>query len=296
TNSAGIKNIFNLEWDTYEFFSTDAAYDPSGAIPLVPLDLSPNTIQELRLIVAPKNPRSLLVTVKDSSSLLPLTGAEITIEKNAYNSSLTTGRGFLRQTDWSGGSGQEDFTNPAKYFDSDGNIDIDNPAGELRLKKIFDEYRPSGALTSSTFDTGSASNFYQIIWKPEDQPPETGANNVKFQIATNNDKQTWNFLGPDGTSNTFYAFSDTNINPVHNNDRYIRYKVFLSTENINFTPNISDISITFSSLCVPPGQVIFQGLGSGVYNITILKSGYQTFTDTVNVSESWQQKEVILTP
>jgi prepilin-type N-terminal cleavage/methylation domain-containing protein len=296
TNSAGIKNIENLEWDTYNFSLNDASYDLIGAIPLLPLSLGPNTNQNLKFIVGQKNPLSLLVTIKDSSTLLPLSGAEITIEKTGYSNSLTTGRGFLRQTDWSGGAGQDDFIDDLRYFSSDGNLDVDDPAGELRLKKTFETYSSSGNLTSSTFDTGSASNFYQILWKPEDQQPETGSDSVRFQIASNNDKMTWNFLGPDGTSGTFYTLSNTNINSVHNNDRYIRYKIFLRTEDINFTPNVAEISFTFNSLCVPSGQVIFQGLTPGDYTITVSKLGYQIFSDTVEVTQPWQQKEVILNP
>lgn len=296
TSASGIKTINNLEWDTYNFVLNDASYDLVGAIPLLPLNLSPNTNQNLKFIVSQKDPLSLLVTIKDASTQLPLSGAEVLIEKNGYSNSFTTGRGFLRQTDWSGGPDQENFIDPLRYFDSDGNIDIDNPAGELRLEKIFEEYKPSGNLTSSIFDTGSQSNFYQILWKPQDQSPETGLNGIKFQIAANNDKTTWNFLGSDGTSETFYTLSDANINPIHNNKRYIRYKIFFQTENTNFTPNIAEIAITFNSLCVPSGQVIFQGLNSGNYTITVSKQGYQTFADTVNVSLLWQQKEVILNP
>ena len=296
TNSSGIKNINGLEWDTYNFSLNDNDYDIIGAIPLLPSNLGPDTEQNLKLVIAPKNPLSLLVTVKDVSTHLPLSGANVTLEKTGYNNSLVTGRGFLIQTDWSGGAGQENFIDRSKYFDSDGNIDIDNPSGELRLKKTFDEYESSGNLISSTFDTGPESNFYQILWKPQDQPPETGSDNIKFQIATNSDTTNWNFLGPDGTPNTFYTLANANINPIHSGDRYLRYKIFLQTADTNFTPNIAEVAFTFSSLCVPSGQVIFTGLTSGDYTLTVLKSGYQTSINTVNISTSWQQNEVILNP
>lgn len=260
------------------------------------MNLSPNTIQNLNLIVAPKEPLSLLVTIKDAATQLPVSGADVMLEESGYSNSLITGRGFLRQTDWSGGSGQVDFIDSSRYFDSDGNVDIDNPAGDLRLKKVFEEYEPSASLISSTFDTGSASNFYQILWQPQDQPPETGSDSIKFQIATNNDKTTWNFLGPDGTPNTFYTLADTNINPIHNGDRYLRYKVFLHTADTQFTPNLAELAFTFASSCVPSGQVLFSGLTSGTYTLTVSKSGYQTFSDTVDISQPWQEKEIILSP
>lgn len=40
------------------------------------------------------------------------------------------------QTDWSGGSGQADYVNPSKYDSNlDGNIEINNPAGSIKLKQ-----------------------------------------------------------------------------------------------------------------------------------------------------------------
>jgi hypothetical protein len=45
---------------------------------------------------------------------------------------------------------------------------------------------------------------------------------------------------------------------------------------------------------VPPGQVFFTGLDLGDYDLTISKSGYQTFNDTVTISAPWQQREVLL--
>jgi len=296
TNGSGGKIISGLEWDTYNLNLTDGAYDLAGAIPLLPLVLNPNTNQDFKLIVAPKNPRSVLITVKDASTQLPLSNATVRLEGSGYDTTLTTGRGFIRQTDWSGGAGQADFIDPARYFDSDGNVEINDPAGEFHLRKIFDEYEPSAYLISSTFDTGSTSNFHQILWQPQDQPPNAGPDSVRLQIATNNDKTTWNFLGPDGTANTYYTLANQNINPLHNGDRYLRYKAFLQTASTTWTPTVSDISFTFTSSCVPPGQVLFTGLSAGDYTLTISKDGYQQFTDTVNVSASWQQREVVLSP
>jgi len=296
TNGSGGKTISNLEWDTYNFSLTDAAYDLASAIPLAPLTLNPNTNQDIKFIVEPKDPRAFLVTIKDAGTQLPLSEATVQLQGGSYDVTLTTGRGFLRQTDWSGGSGQEDFVDSTKYFSSDGNIETADPAGELRLRKIFDQYESSGYLISSTFDTGSPSNFHQIIWQPQDQPPATGQDSVRFQIATNNDNATWNFLGPDGTQNTFYTLTNPIINSIHNNDRYLRYKVFLQTTNIAFTPNVAEIAITFTSACVPPGQVFFTGLTAGDYDLTISKSGYQTFNDTITISANWQQREILLTP
>ena len=296
TDSLGRKTISDLEWDNYSLTLTDSVYDLIGAIPLIPLVINPNLNQDLKLIVSPKNPQSLLITVKEASTQLPLSEATARLQGNGYDNTLVTGQGFLRQTDWSGGGGQEDFIDSIKYFSSDGNIEVADPSGELRLKKVFDEYEPSGYLISSTFDTGSLSNFHQFLWQPQDQLPETGTDSVKFQIATNNDKASWIFLGPDGSPGSFYVLSGTNINAVHNGDRYLRYKLFMNTASATTTPIIADIQSTFTSSCVPPGQVVFSGLVFGDYALAVSKSDYQTFEDTVTVASPWQQYEAPLNP
>ena len=122
-----------------------------------------------------------------------------------------------------------------------------------------------------------------------------GTDPVRFQIATNTDNATWNFPGPDGTDATYYTLSNTNINSVHTNDRYLRYKLFLQTVYPIVTPNISDIAVSFTSACVPPGQVAFRGLANGSYTLTVSKSGYQTATQNVTVTP-WLQQDVTLTP
>ena len=296
TNAGGMKSIIDLEWDTYGTMLIDGVYDLIGTIPLIPLGLSPNTVQDFKLIVAPQDPGTLLVTVKDAATLLPLSESSVRLEGAGYDETLLTGRGFLRQTDWSGGGGQVDFLDASRYFDSDGTVEDAGPAGELRLETILGEYASAGSLTSSSFDTGSASNFYDIDWQPEDQPPETGVDAVRFQIATNTDNATWNFLGPDGTGSTYYTLADQNIHGGHNGDRYFRYKAFLQTASTTFTPNISDVAATFTSLCVPPGQVAFSGLSSAGYTLTVSKAGYQPWSEAITINLPWQESTIVLAP
>ena len=297
TDGLGQKTIAALEWDTYYTTLTDGAYDLIGSIPLLPFALAPNSSQDVRFIVAPKNPNTLLVTVKDAATQLPLSGAQVTLTKTGYTNTLITGRGFLRQTDWSGGGGQNDFIDETRYHTSDGNIEVSSPVGDMTLRSLFGLYAPSGMLESSAFDTGSVSDFHQIISAPTNQPPDTGPDSVKFQVATNNDKTTWSYLGPDGTPGTYYTLTNTNISGVNNGNRYIRYRAFLSTASTTWTPNVSDVSLTFTSSCVPPGQVSFTGLGAGTYDLTVSKAGYTTFNDPdVIVGAPWQEKEVSLGP
>jgi hypothetical protein len=107
---------------------------------------------------------------------------------------------------------------------------------------------------------------------------------------------TWAFKGPDGTAGTFYTVSDSPISDAHANDRFIRYRAYLSTQTATVTPNVSDVSVTYTSDCVPPGQVIFSGLGSGQYSMSVSKPGYAAYVADVTMSANWVERQVILGP
>jgi prepilin-type N-terminal cleavage/methylation domain-containing protein len=291
-NTGGTGTYINnsMEWDYYNIVSLDSVYDIAGINPLNAISLGPNNTQSISVVMTPKNPKSLLVTVKDSSTLLPITDAIVRVTNSgSYDNSKITGRGSISQTDWSGG----------EYSSNDGNIDVLNPAGELTLRNVFGSYNPSGVMESIIFDTGSASNFHNLAWLPTDQPIEAGANSVRFQFATNatsTASTTWDYKGPDETSSTYYTLPNTTLSSVHNGDRYAKFKVFLETLSSTSTPNISDISFTVTTSCTPPGQVIFTGLSSDSYHVEVNKAGYTISETDVNVNLDWQEHEIILAP
>jgi prepilin-type N-terminal cleavage/methylation domain-containing protein len=297
TNGFGLLSIGNMEWDTYTVVQTDTSYDIAGLNPLNPITLNANSSQQSQIIVVPRNPRSILVTVKDSATQLPISGAVVTVTKTGYSSTQTTGKGFINQTDWSAGGGQGTYSNTAKYWNDDGNVDVTGSTGQIKLRSAFGTYNTNGSLQSSTFDTGSASNFYTITWSPVDQPAAVGADSVGIQIATatTTTPSAWNFLGPDGTSATYYTVPNMTINSIHNNDRYLRYKVYLATQTATTTPSISDVAFTFTSSCTPPGQVIFSGLSSGTYHIHVTMAGYTDYDYDVSAASNWQEVSVVMT-
>jgi len=283
-----------LEWDTYTTTVTDANYALVGTVGVLPINLLPNSHQDIFLILGSPTANGLHVTVKDATTLLPISGATVKVERPGFQQSADTGRGYLRQTNWSGGSGQNNFVDETKYQSDDGQVDIAT-AGQISLTQSGGDYFSSGVLISSTFDTGGPTNFTNISWAPVSQPPAVGADSVKFQIATNNDNATWNFIGPDGTTASYYTVSNETINPMHNNSRYLRYKAFLSTADVSATPILSDAAVSFTSGCVPPGQVFFSGLGSYNYDVDVNVTGYGSDSSSVSVS-GWTNHEVLLTP
>ena len=299
TNGSGDRTITNLEWDTYDLKITDSSYDLLGSNPIFPFNVLPGSTNDVQLVVGTKNPRTLLVGIKDSSTGLPLSDATVTISQGGFNEEASTGRGFVRQTDWSGGEGQIEWSDPTAYASSNGNVTTNSPAGELKLRSAFGSYQPSGVLTSSIFDMGATTTFSQITWGPNDQPPETGANSVRFQVAIVSQitaTTTWNFVGPDGTAGSYFTTSNQNINSGSNVGRYIRYQAYLSTTDEAFTPNVSDVMITFTSSCVPPGQAVFTGLSSGTFNINVSKTGYQDYDSTIDMNQNFINSVITLSP
>lgn len=299
TDSSGFKNINNVEWDNYTYTLNPGFY-LAGTNPISPISILPNSNQNVDLIIASGSPAFLLVSVKDSATGLPISNATVRLFKGGFERVLITDKGFFRQTDWSGGSGQLNFGDQSRFYSQDGNIAINNPSGQLKLVDSLGNFVPSGELVSSVFDAGAAANWSQIEILPTDQPVLAGSNSVRFQIASSIDNTattTWNFLGPDGTNSSFYTITNNNINPIHNGHRYIRYKLFLSTDNPSVTPNISDFTISFSSVCIPPGQVLFDGLTNDSYSLEIQASGFVTqLIENFLINSNWQKQDVLLSP
>lgn len=301
TGGSGTLTLTPMEWDTYTVTPTDTTYDVSGITPFSPVSLNAASTQSVQMIVVPKNSRSLQVSVQDSVTKLPISLASVQLsDGGGYNQTLVTGQGYITQTDWSGGSGQVDYTNPAQYFSGDINIDTATSSGNIVMKQLFGSYSTiaTGTLESSTFDTGTTSNFYALNWKPLSQPALTGSMPVKFQFATNptSTSSPWTYIGPDGTTGTYFTVPGMQISASSNGNQFARYKTYLSTQTATVTPSVTDVSFTYTSGCTPPGQVIFQGLSSGSYTLTVSKAGYSNSVIPINMTSNWQTQLVNLAP
>jgi prepilin-type N-terminal cleavage/methylation domain-containing protein len=298
TASNGAKVLSDIEWDSYQSNLTGSTYYLVGTNPLLPWNILPDATQSIDIIVAAKDKGALLVSVKDSATGLPISDADVNLTATGYDETEVTSQGHISQSDWSGGSGQTDFSNITKYAATDGNIEASSPAGDIKLRynSFLGRYESSGWITSSIFDVGTSSNFSTLEWKALDQPTQTGTDSVKFQIAssdTNTATTTWNYVGPGGSSGAYYTTSDRDL-VYHSNKQYIRYKVFLSTADTDYTPQLSDISMTYATECTPPGQVFFNGLNTDTYDLTITKTGYDTYTESnISITNSTQVKKSV---
>ncbi len=279
-------NFNNIEWDTYHVSVSGTSYDLAGSVPMLPFKLNPGATQAMYLVLRPHTTNSLLVKVKDAGTGLPLSDAVVRLVANSYDETLQTSLGYIRQTDWSGGSGQILLTDDTKYFSDDANLINNSPNGDLKLKKNGNIYATSGYLESSTFDVGVGITLRNIIWEPLAQPVQTGQMPIVFQLASTNSSTltNWDFLGPDGTATTYYTATNTAIFSGLNNNRYLRYRVFLSTTDNHYTPQLSEMAITYTNECTPPGQVYYFSLAAGTYTLDVSRSGYSTNNGQIDIS------------
>lgn len=299
TNGSGVISLTNLEWDTYIPTLVDGlSMIVYGTNPVQSINVPPGSNLTFTTILGPQNASlgSLRVIVKDSGTGLALENAAVHLEKTSPNDEYdaVSGGSVWFQQDWVGGPGQVDYTDVTRYFQNDGHIDTAVLPAGVRLTNLAGVYTSSGWFESSTFDTGSTSNYTTLIWEPSSQNPATS---LKFQVASNNDNSTWSFSGPDGTGATYYTISGDQINPMHDGNRYIRYKAFLDTSDSALTPVLSSVAINYVSGCNTPGQVIFSDLALGAdYSLDVTLPGYQNYSATgLNVSSN-HTLEVLMSP
>ncbi len=288
TDASGVYSFESLPWDTYTITLPTIAYDVMGAIPLSPVAVAPGVTQPVEIILAPNTTHSLHVTVRDSTTLQPVSGARATITStfSGYVATQVTDVGFIRQTDWSGGGGQLMIGDAGRYFTDDGGVDVVTTTGDVRLRAVGDVFVASGSLESSIFDVGTTPEYVNLVWEPLGQPAPIGPGAVRFQIAASDTSSTptWMYLGPDGTGLTYYDETDPIISSIHDGNRYVRYRLFLSTASSTITPVLSDVSMSFTNGCIPGGQTYFGALTTGAYRLGVWKAGYQPYEQTIIVS------------
>lgn len=297
SSGSGKVTLSNTEWDNYTPALTGNTYMIYGSSPIQQINLLPNTTQFFNLILGTKTTNSLLVIVKDSSTGNPIEGATVNLTNASpvVNLSSVTGGSLWSEQYWNGGSGQANWSNTTQYWADSGGIDTTTTPLAIRLASNGGHTLINSAyLDSSTFDTGSTgTNYTTLNWQPTSQDP---AVTVKFQVASNNDNTTWNFIGPDGTSGTYYTTSGASISSANDSNRYVRYRAYLSTTNNTKNPTITSVGVNYVSGCFTPGQVFFPGLTSGsTYQVSASMTGYATKTvSNLNIS-GYQVLQILLT-
>jgi hypothetical protein len=108
-------------------------------------------------------------------------------------------------------------------------------------------YPSMGNLVSGSFDanphSGGVVSWTTLSWNAS-TPAGTS---VKFQVgASNNAAGPFTFVGPDGTSGTFYTTSGGSLSQFNGN-RYLKYQAFLGTSSSTTTPVLNDVTVCYSN-------------------------------------------------
>jgi hypothetical protein len=143
--------------------------------------------------------------------------------------------------------------------DSDGYADIligaygvdlaGTDTGKAYLYSLV-QYAECGRYISDTFSVENFNDFawLSIEWFPFSQPDET---EVKFQIATNEDGVTWNFLGPDGTESTFFTNPHGHLVNRNQLGSFVKVRIHLSTTKGSITPTIEEFTVNYKMVEEP---------------------------------------------
>ncbi len=153
--------------------------------------------------------------------------------------------------------------NGAQYIRYQAYLHSDSPTVTPTLNDItinYAQYVASGDLTSSVYDSGSASNLINDIWWTAtgvDGVYPVADEGVGFQIRSSPDGATWsNWCGSADTGSTctgtnyFTASGGTGGLPTTHplrsggNDRYFQYKAFL-TSGGDITPTITNVTVQY---------------------------------------------------
>jgi len=140
-------------------------------------------------------------------------------------------------------------------------------------------FASSGTFVSSTKDANpdpqSTANWSTISWTA-DTPAST---NIQFQAAaSNNPAGPFTFVGPDGTTGTFFANGDSLAQ--FNGNRYLEYQASFATSDSTVTPTLHDVTVCFNDVVTALSTVLVVDPATGSYGGTTNLSATLTASST----------------
>jgi len=157
----------------------------------------------------------------------------------------------------------------------------------------------SGILVSSLKDSNPAvdgSPTWSTISWTATVPTDTA---LRFQVAgADSETGPFNFVGPDGTSGTFFTSSGASLGQF-DGDRYLKYQALLSSVDTDVSPVLHDVTICYDtagapadlsisktdgvSVATPGGSVVYTIVASNVGSVEAIGA---SVSDTFPVSLS----------
>jgi hypothetical protein len=116
------------------------------------------------------------------------------------------------------------------------------------INLFYSQYFEVGTFVSEAFDSNTYPYWKILNWSSI----EPAGTEIKFQIRTSGtlaglyNQST--FVGPDGTTETYYYASAQNISEVHERDQFIQFKTYFSTSDLTITPVLEEVSIIYEPI------------------------------------------------
>ena len=157
------------------------------------------------------------------------------------------------------------------------------PGTPLNDTWIFQYFLPqkNGTYISTPYDIVCKSSFKNLSWYTE--TPDNSSVKLQLRSAEHDSALiTQDFVGPDGTTSTFYTSSPTDIWSGHDGERWIQYKAYFNITEVTVSPSLKDVTITYN--CLPETVVI------GPSNGCLLSNNKPTFVWAFSDYDSENQK------
>ncbi|MHB8740304.1 MAG: carboxypeptidase regulatory-like domain-containing protein, partial [Coriobacteriia bacterium] len=146
----------------------------------------------------------------------------------------------------------------ARYVRFDVTASAPGTGGTLSLFEgcvyvVVSEYAAQGTFESRVIDLGSEADVHTVGWTAA--IPE--GTELKLQIAAlDAPDEAPVYVGPDGTTATYFATSGTKIPIALSGSRYLRYRVVLSTLHPESTPALSSVSFSYDNRGPPAATAV----------------------------------------
>lgn len=260
TDTAGMFSEDALEWDTYSV-SIGNTHQVIGMSRINPSVVAPGGLLEIDAVVDTLLGDRTAIGVFDGNSGNALPGSIIRLTKSGTTDTYIAGQSYIVHRDWD-----------AMLSSATG---VSVVADTARLASINGSYVQSGELISPTIDMGEGGVLKSLTAQFETPPGTT----MRVQVATNTDNQTWNFVGPDGTSDSYFDVPVT----LSKAGRYAQYKVFFSTSDVSQTPQLEQVTLGYQNSCTSASSVSIEGASAGTYSLSAEKNGFETGLKTITI-------------
>jgi hypothetical protein len=104
------------------------------------------------------------------------------------------------------------------------------------------DYYSDGYFISDIYDLSHPVDFTSLA--SNGQRPAPTFLGVQMRSANSSAELVGEFLGPDGTNETYYGLLDT-TNSVHDGDKVIQFKVTMTTSDVSQTPQLDNITLNY---------------------------------------------------